>query len=162
MRRAVVACARHPAVFAFSVANEIPPDIVRWSGAQAVADFIDDLVLEAKRADPECLCTFTNFPPTEFLRPQSLDFLCFNVYLHQRQPFENYLARLQMLAEAKPLLLGEFGIDSLREGEDAPGAKCWRGRSRAPFAAGWRARWCSLSPTTGGAAAGRSRTGRWA
>ena len=90
---------------------------MRWSGAQAVADFIDDLVHEAKRADPECLCTFTNYPPTEFLRPQSVDFICFNVYLHQRQPFENYLARLQMLAEAKPLLLGEFGIDSLREGE---------------------------------------------
>ena len=117
VRRAVFACARHPVVFAFSVANEIPPDIVRWSGAQAVAEFIDDLVHEAKRSDPECLCTFTNYPPTEFLRPQSVDFLCFNVYLHQRQPFENYLARLQMLAESKPLLLGEFGIDSLREGE---------------------------------------------
>ncbi|HEY5479847.1 MAG TPA: glycoside hydrolase family 2 TIM barrel-domain containing protein, partial [Verrucomicrobiae bacterium] len=121
VRRAVFACARHPSVFAFSIANEIPPDIVRWSGAQAVADFIDALVHEAKRADPECLCTFTNYPPTEFLRPQSVDFLCFNVYLHQRQPFENYLARLQMLAESKPLLLGEFGIDSLREGEARQG-----------------------------------------
>ena len=119
VRRAVFACARHPAVFAFSVANEVPPDIVRWSGAQAVADFIDDLVHEAKRVDPECLCTFTNYPPTEFLRPQSLDFLCFNVYLHQRQSFENYLARLQMLAEGKPVVLGEIGIDSLREGEAA-------------------------------------------
>jgi GT2 family glycosyltransferase len=117
VRRAVFACARHPAVFAFSVGNEIPPDIVRWSGAQAVADFIDDLVHVAKRADPEGLCTFTNYPPTEFLRPQSVDFICFNVYLHQEQPFKNYLARLQMLAEAKPLLLGEFGIDSLREGQ---------------------------------------------
>jgi O-antigen biosynthesis protein len=117
VRRAVFACARHSAVFAFSVANEIPPDIVRWSGAEAVADFIDDLVHEAKRTDPECLCTFTNYPPTEFLRPQSVDFLCFNVYLHQRQAFESYLARLQMLAESKPLLLGECGIDSLREGE---------------------------------------------
>ncbi len=117
VRRAVFACSRHPAVFAFSVANEIPPDIVRWSGARAVADFIDDLVHEAKQADPECLCTFTNYPPTEFLRPQSVDFVCFNVYLHQEQPFRNYLARLQMLAESKPLLLGEFGFDSRREGE---------------------------------------------
>ena len=117
VRRAVYACARHPAVFAFSVANEISPDIVRWSGAQAVADFMDDLVQEAKRADPECLCTFTNYPSTEFLRPQTVDFICFNVFLHQEQPFRNYLARLQMQAEGKPLLLGEFGIDSLREGE---------------------------------------------
>lgn len=117
VRRAVQACARHPAVFAFSVVNEIAPDVVRWSGARAVANFIDELVAEAKRIDPDCLCTFTNFPPTEFLRPQSVDFLCFNVYLHQRQPFKNYLARLQMIADAKPLVLGEFGIDSGREGE---------------------------------------------
>lgn len=117
VRRAVYSCARHPAVFAYSVANEIPPDIVRWSGPKAVAAFIDELVEEARRIDPECLCTFTNYPPTEFLRPQNLDFVCFNVYLHNRQPFENYLARLQMLADAKPLVLGEIGIDSLREGE---------------------------------------------
>ncbi|MEK7706531.1 MAG: glycosyltransferase, partial [Verrucomicrobiota bacterium] len=121
VRGAVRGCAQHPAVLAFSVANEIPPDVVRWSGAAKVADFIDELVLEAKRVDPDCLCTFTNYPPTEFLHPQALDFVCFNVYLHQPQPFRNYLARLQMMADAKPLVLSEFGIDSLREGE---AAKC--------------------------------------
>ena len=104
-------------MFAFSLANELPPDIVRWSGARAVANFLDELVAEAKRVDPECLCTFGNYPSTEFLRPQSVDFVCFNVYLHNQQPFRNYLARLQMQAEAKPLLLGELGIDSTREGE---------------------------------------------
>src|SRR5262249_27974176 len=31
--------------------------------------------------------------------------------------FRSYLARLQMLADSKPLVLGEFGIDSLRESE---------------------------------------------
>ena len=82
-----------------------------------MADFIDELVAEAKEIDPDCLCTFTNFPPTEFLRPQSVDFVCFNVYLHEQQPFKSYLARLQMIADSKPLVLGEFGIDSLREGE---------------------------------------------
>ena len=118
VREAVRACAAHPAIFAFSVANEIPPDVVRWSGAEAVADFIDELVREAKALDPECLCTFTNFPSTEFLQPRELDFLCFNVYLHQRPAFESYLARLQMLADTRPLVLGEFGMDSTREGEE--------------------------------------------
>ena len=87
------------------------------AAARKVAEFIDELVAEAKQIDPDCLCTFTNYPPTEFLRPQSLDFICFNVYLHNQQPFKNYLARLQMIADSKPLVLGEFGIDSLREGE---------------------------------------------
>ena len=121
VRRVVRKCDKHPAVFAYSVANEIPADIVRWSGERAVAGFIDELVRAAKEIDPDCLCTFTNYPRTEFLRPQSLDFVCFNVYLHQRQPFADYLSRLQMIAEAKPLVLGELGMDSLREGE---AAKC--------------------------------------
>src|SRR5581483_5478442 len=44
VRTAVKGCARHPAVFAYSVVNEISPDISRWSGARRVADFIDTLV----------------------------------------------------------------------------------------------------------------------
>ncbi|HKI72248.1 MAG TPA: glycosyltransferase, partial [Verrucomicrobiae bacterium] len=117
VRKAAGTCRCHPAVFAYSVVNEIPAEIVRWSGIRAVSDFIEELIDVARSVDPDCLCTFTSFPPTEFLRPQSIDFVCFNVYLHLRKPFENYLARLQMLAGAKPLMLGEFGIDSVREGE---------------------------------------------
>ncbi len=117
VRQAVKACAGHPAVFAYSVVNEISPDIVRWSGAQQVESFLDALVDVAKETDPDCLCTFANYPPTEFLRPQNIDFFCFNIYLHQQKPFENYLARLQMHADTKPLIVGEFGIDSIREGE---------------------------------------------
>ncbi|MBI3881362.1 MAG: glycosyltransferase [Verrucomicrobia bacterium] len=121
VKNAVTACAGHPAVFAFSVVNEIPPDVVRWTGAAKVGEFIDELVDLAKSVDPECLCTFANFPPTEFLQSASVDFLTFNVYLHQQRPLENYLARLQMIADTKPLMLGEFGIDTIREGEPAQG-----------------------------------------
>jgi O-antigen biosynthesis protein len=117
VRNAVTACSRHPAVFAFSIANEIPPDIIRWTGAKAAANFIDELIFEARRADPDCLCTYSNFPSTEFLRPRAVDFVTFNVYLHQEPAFKSYLARLQMMADTKPLMLGEFGIDSQREGE---------------------------------------------
>src|SRR5262249_32831040 len=122
VRHAAYACGRHPAVMGFSVANEIPPDIVRWSGTRAVADFIDELIQEAKSVDRDCLCTFTNYPPTEFVRPQSVVFVCCNFSLHQELPFCNSLARLQMVAEPKPLVLGEFGLDSLREGEERKSA----------------------------------------
>lgn len=117
VHEAVLAGRGHPAVFAYSVANEIPPEIVRWSGVRKVATFLDELVEVGKSVDPDCLCTFTSFPPTEFLHPQNIDFVCFNVYLHYRKVFETYLARLQTLADTKPLVLGEFGIDSIREGE---------------------------------------------
>jgi glycosyltransferase involved in cell wall biosynthesis len=118
VRTAARTCASHPAVFALSVVNEIPADIVRWTGANRTSRFIDELIGIVKAIAPECPCTFGNYPPTEFLRPLNLDFHCFNVYLHNPKPFENYLARLQMIADAKPLVLGEFGVDSLREGEE--------------------------------------------
>ena len=44
-----------------------------------------------------------------------IDFVCFNVYLHDEQVFRNYLARLQNIAGEKPLMLGEYGIDTLQE-----------------------------------------------
>lgn len=119
VRKAAQACASHPATFALSVVNEIPPDVVRWSGATEVGEFIDELVDIVKSVDADCLCTFANYPPTEFLSAQRVDFLCFNLYLHKQQPFANYLARLQMIADTKPLMLGEFGMDSIREGEEA-------------------------------------------
>src|SRR5213593_3217874 len=40
---AVAACKGLPAVFAYSVANEIPAEIVRWSGIAKVTRFIDEL-----------------------------------------------------------------------------------------------------------------------
>ena len=112
VRRAVYACARHPSVFGFSVANEIPPDIVRWSGARAVADFIDELVHVAREVDPECLCTFTNYPPTEFLRPESLDFVCF---VHRiRATGENDALRIKVADERlRNIVRMQFAIDLL-------------------------------------------------
>ncbi len=118
VRTAAEGCAAHPGVFALSVVNEIPPDIVRWSTPAAISDFIEELVGIVKEVNPDCLCTFGNYPPTEYLKAGSVDFYCYNVYLHHPKPFENYLNRLQMIADSKPLMLGEFGIDSLREGEE--------------------------------------------
>lgn len=117
VRAAVSATRGHPAVFAYCIVNEISPDVVRWSGVRLVEKFIDELVSEAKSVDPDCLCTFASFPPTEFLRAESIDFVCFNVYLHQQKSFEAYLSRLQTLAEGRPLVLGEFGMDSIGEGQ---------------------------------------------
>lgn len=117
-RQAAEALAGHPAVFALTLANEIPPDIARWYGAKRIEAFIDELAGIVKAVDPHRLVTFVNFPTTEFLQPQSLDFVSFNVYLHEPRPFANYLDRLQSIAGDKPLLLAEFGLDSLREGEE--------------------------------------------
>jgi O-antigen biosynthesis protein len=115
VQNAAKACGNHPAIFAISVANEIPPDIVRFVGRRKIEQFIDDLVDIVKREAPDCLVTFANFPTTEYVRPRNIDFVCFNVYLHDPAVFKNYLARLQNIAGDKPLMLGEYGIDTFRE-----------------------------------------------
>ncbi|HEV8378173.1 MAG TPA: glycosyltransferase [Tepidisphaeraceae bacterium] len=109
----------HPAVFAISVANELPHDVVRFYGARRVEAFIDLLLDCAKQKAPQCLMTYSNYPSTEFLNPARIDFYCANIYLHDPVALDRYLDRLHHVAEEKPLVLGEHGIDSIREGADA-------------------------------------------
>jgi len=135
VRTAAQTLAGHPAVFALALANEIPPDIARWYGARRIEKFLDELAAIVKAADRDRLVTFVNFPPTEFLQPASVDFVSFNVYLHELQPFSNYLDRLQSLAASKPLLLAEMGMDSQREGHEAQ-CRFLSGHIEAAFRAG--------------------------
>jgi len=110
--------AGHPAVFGYLVGNEIPTTMVRWLGARQVTEFVEGLIQVGRDADPGALFSYASYPPTEYLLPQTADFTTFNVYLHNRLDFERYLARLQNLSDEKPLLLGEFGMDTIRHPED--------------------------------------------
>ena len=113
---AVRGLGRHPAILAYLVGNEIPPDMVRWHGPERVRAFLKKLVGAIKEIHPEGLVSYANFPSTEYLTIDFTDFLCFNVYLHDEPAFRRYLSRLHNLAVDRPLVLTEFGIDSLREG----------------------------------------------
>jgi GT2 family glycosyltransferase len=117
VRRAARKFGHHAGTFAISVANEIPHDIVRFYGARRVERFIENLIDEAKSQAPDCLITYTNYPSSEFLSPRNLDFYCSNVYLHDSESFGGYLNRLQHVAGNFPLVLGEYGVDTLRHGE---------------------------------------------
>jgi GT2 family glycosyltransferase len=108
----------HHAIFGYLLGNEIPSSMVRWLGAKRVTEFVEHLVNIARREDPRSLYSYASYPPTEYLLPQNVDFLTFNVYLHRREDFERYLSRLQNLAEDKPLIMGEFGMDTIRHTEE--------------------------------------------
>jgi O-antigen biosynthesis protein len=131
----VYACARHPAIFAYLVGNEIPPDMIRWHGAERVRRFLRGLVALVKQEHPEALVSYANFPSTEYLTVDFTDFVCFNVYLHHETAFRRYVARLHNLAVDRPLVLTEFGVDSFREGEDGQ-RRVLAWQIRAAFAAG--------------------------
>src|SRR5262249_26277237 len=110
---------RHWNLLAYSIGNEIPTEIVRWHGPRRIERFIAELVDEVREVDPEGLVTYGNFPPTEYLDLSFLDFVTFNVYLHNLGTFRRYLLRLQNLVGDRPLLLGELGMDTLRHGDRA-------------------------------------------
>jgi glycosyltransferase involved in cell wall biosynthesis len=118
VRDAVSKYAGHPAVFGYLVGNEISSTMARWLGVRRVSDFIEQLIRTGRGIDPNVLFSYATYPPTEYLLPRNVDFFCFNIYLHEQRAFEAYLLRLQNLTEDRPLILGEFGLDTLRHSEN--------------------------------------------
>jgi cellulose synthase/poly-beta-1,6-N-acetylglucosamine synthase-like glycosyltransferase len=156
IEKAVALCKGHPAILAYLIGNEIPPEIVRWHGAYQVRRFLHQLFDTAKAIDPDTLVSYANFPSTEYLEIDFADFLAFNIYLHREQDFRRYLAHLQNLAGDRPLVLTEIGIDSIREGR-ANQARILSWQLRACFEAGvagtvifsWTDDWHAYSGTEG-------------
>jgi len=116
VRDAARSCAAHPAVLALLIGNEIPGPIVRWYGRRRIEAWLKRLYNIAKREGPDALVSYVNYPTTEYLHLPFLDFICFNVYLEERDRLQAYLARLQNLAAEKPLVMAEIGLDSRRNG----------------------------------------------
>ncbi|MDH3224705.1 MAG: glycosyltransferase, partial [Gemmatimonadota bacterium] len=111
-------CSGHPALFAVSIGNEIPTDIVRWSGRERMEGFLERLYEAAKEADPGGLTTYVNYPSTEYLRLPFLDFHAFNVYLESTPDLSGYVARLHNQVGDLPLVMAELGLDASHHGED--------------------------------------------
>jgi O-antigen biosynthesis protein len=135
LRAAVGASTGHPALLGWTIGNEIPAAIVRWHGRERVQRFLRRLYSAAKDVDPDALVTYVNFPSTEYLELPFIDFVCFNVYLEERDRLEAYLARLHSLAGERPVLMAEIGLDSRRNG-DAAQAQTLGWQVEATFEAG--------------------------
>ena len=135
VRARVQSCSRHPAILAYSLGNEIPSALVRWHGHRRITRYLEGLYRVVKAEDPDGMVTYVNYPSTEYLQLPFLDFSCFNIYLESRKRFTSYLARLQNLAGDRPLLLGEIGLDSYRNGRQTQaGVLDWQ--IRAAFEGG--------------------------
>jgi GT2 family glycosyltransferase len=113
---AVRETAGHPAILCYAVGNEIPASIVRWHGRSRVERFIERLYHGVKAEDADGLVTYVNYPSTEYLQLPFVDLVCFNVFLEDEESFGAYVARLQTIADERPLVLTELGLDSARNG----------------------------------------------
>jgi O-antigen biosynthesis protein len=99
-------------VLGIVLGNELPADVVRWVGTARAVDLINGLADAVAEADPDRLKTYGNYPTTEFLEIDALDFLLFNVFLEDRHSYRRYLTKLLHLAGERPLVLGEIGLDA--------------------------------------------------
>jgi glycosyltransferase involved in cell wall biosynthesis len=102
--------AGRPEVLGLSLGNEVPADVVRWLGPKEIARLIERLAQVVRAEDPDLLITYANYPSTEYLPLDGLDFLTFNVFLEDQDDFRRYLTRLHHLAGDRPLVLGETGL----------------------------------------------------
>ena len=103
-------------VAGYFVGNEIGAQLVRWMGPSKVKAFLEEMIAAGRACDPGSLFAYANYPTTEYLNPANADFVAYNVYLEKRVDFARYLRRMQHLAGNRPLVISEFGLDSMRNG----------------------------------------------
>ena len=117
VRPKVRIAAGHPALLCYAIGNEIPAPVARWMGRRTVERYLELVYHIVKHEDPRGLVTYVNYPTTEYLQLPFLDLVCFNVYLERQDRLAAYLTRLQNIADDRPLVMSEVGLDSLRHGE---------------------------------------------
>jgi GT2 family glycosyltransferase len=135
IREQVRKCAGHPAIFCYAVGNEIPASVVRWLGRTRTERFLRRLCEATREEDPGALVTYVNYPSTEYLQLPFCDLLAYNVYLESPERLEAYLARLHNIAEERPLIMSEIGLDSVRNGEGTQ-ARAVEVQTRTSFSSG--------------------------
>jgi GT2 family glycosyltransferase len=135
VRAEIRSCAGHPAILCYAIGNEIPCSIVRWHGKRRIERFIEQLYKAAKQEDSGALVTYINYPSTEYLELPFLDLVCFNVFLETGPEFEAYVDRLQNIADHRPLIVTETGLDSQSHSREAQ-ARALDWQVRSAFGAG--------------------------
>ena len=118
IRKKVQRVKGHPALLCYSLGNEIPASLARWLGPKKIQNYLKGLYNLVKEEDPESVVTYVNYPTTEYLDLNFLDFISFNVYLEEKGVYEKYLTRLHNLYPDKPIVMSEVGLDSCRNGEE--------------------------------------------
>jgi hypothetical protein len=141
----VKAAREKPALLAWVLGNEIPGNVVVQRGERPILDGLASLYRAVKAVDARHPITHANWPPMKSLDLKFLDFSSFNVYpLWPPEVvaagFGPYLRDvLQPIAGDKPLLITEFGVNTIEAGEAGQARllrECWEGIGMAETVGG--------------------------
>ncbi len=114
---------REPNLLAILLGNEVPESVLKERGVEFVDARLRVLYDEVKKAAPEVPVGHANWPPTKQLTLPYMDIACFNLYA--AWPREVVVAgygeyvdgTLKPIAAGRPLLITEFGQNSLEASE---------------------------------------------
>jgi hypothetical protein len=122
-------------ILAWELGNEIPAQLLQKVKADTIEHEMKDLYNSIKALDPNHFIIHGNWPPTKNLNFTFFDLSAFNVYPVWppevvAHGYGNYISTfLQPIAGKKPLLVTEFGVNSLEAGEDDQAritGQCWK------------------------------------
>ncbi len=113
-----------PSLLGWILGNEIPNAVLEQRGEKPLRDGLLDLYGAVKQTDNQHFVTHSNWPITKGVDLRFLDVVSFNVYpLWPPEVVANgygkYIERvLQPIAGDKPLLITEFGANTIEAGEE--------------------------------------------
>jgi hypothetical protein len=133
-----------PALLAWLLGNEISGTMLQLRGEAPMENGLRQLYGEVKALDPAHPISHANWPPTRALNLGFFDFVSFNVYpLWPPEVvatgFGPYIERELRPAADKPLLISEFGVNTIEAGEAGQARllrDSWQGLIRAGAAGG--------------------------
>lgn len=144
----------HRGIAIWLLGNEVPRWVVDQLGADTVSRRLASLARRVRELDADRLIGHANWPVTKELATDEFDLVCFNLY--PAWPYEvavrgfgPFLRQVLLpIAGGKPLLITEFGINSLEAGEERQAriiADCWReiddSRAAGGIVFGWIDEW---------------------
>jgi Glycosyl hydrolases family 2, TIM barrel domain len=113
-----------PALLGWILGNEIPNVVLDQRGEKPIRDGLLDLYSAIKEQDNRHFVTHSNWPITKDVDLRFLDVTSFNVYPLWppevvANGYGNYIRKvLQPIAGNKPLLITEFGANTIEAGEE--------------------------------------------
>jgi hypothetical protein len=141
----VTALQSKPALLAWLLGNEVVGHVLQTRGEAPIVSGLHDLYTAVKSADPRHPISHANWPPARHLDLRFFDFASFNVYpLWPPEVVAMGFGRfvetvLRPIAGEKPLLITEFGANTIEAGEEGQARllrDSWQGLLKAGAAGG--------------------------